>query len=74
MPARSSYVRCHCVHCLISDPAGKQFSVMHLKSHLAGVQAQCNQATQLMEDIDVPSMHVLALTLTDNGPDISSQP
>jgi hypothetical protein len=77
MPARSSYVCCSCTQCLTSDPAGKQFPATRPKPHLAGVQAQRNQAAQLellTEDMDIAGTHTLALTVTDNGPDFSSQP
>ncbi|KAF8582385.1 hypothetical protein K439DRAFT_1618280 [Ramaria rubella] len=38
------------------------------------MQARLTQYSQMQEEIDAAAAHVMALTLTDEGPDVSSQP
>ncbi|KAF8588057.1 hypothetical protein K439DRAFT_1613810 [Ramaria rubella] len=80
MPARADSTRCRCANCIVIHPEGKIFSAIQLKAHLAKLQAE--QWAQLKneelheqsQEIEAIAAQVLALMISDDGPDLTSQP
>jgi hypothetical protein len=82
MPRRIQHVLCHCPTCLASDPNGILFDQDRLFAHKAYIAAEkeatAQTPTESEDDLPVPdddlpvsvASHVLAMTLTDEGPDI----
>jgi hypothetical protein len=74
MPLRSIDVRCRCTECLATDPNGKVFAASRIKGHLASVQAQRVRDAEVHEDLESANAQLLALVLTDEGPNLATQP
>jgi hypothetical protein len=80
MPARTDTTRCQCASCLAVHPEGKLFRASQLKAHLVKVLAEQQEplrnepSRNQSQSIEAVAAQVLALTVSDEGPDLTSQP
>lgn len=82
MPARPNGIFCKCPACISESADGKWIPKSLLNAHLARSKAQAidqertarDDAAHAQAELDSASARLLALTLTDNGPDVVNQP